>query len=521
MRELLPDLELTVAAHATDAVPQGAGNGASASGKHDLTSVTIPASGDAEVLSVGDRTYVIWRTSIQLSRPRARLQRPAIYFTANLTISSKALATSRKPAGDYLQAFQTLPENILDPLNFSPSYGQEKTIYLSADRFTKVTPSAPRLEDAVKPIRGASKRAFPAVPAMFTKVRISHLPDSVIASLHIETSNVIAGSVSIEDVRLEVLEEKKVKLPTSPNEPSARPSVHDMNATSWPRDSRAGDEVVCLYKLTPNKNASTVGSCTLDLSIKAVASLDQGSSIPISISWQTQVDLSQTLSKPNYRWSPARPVSTPSSQLARPSSSGIPKPKSVEEPRLSSGGSVEAGITFVFTGPETVHQHEAFDLYIHCKNNSERLRRFAFTSVQPQSATTTTVSQPKPSSDRNADIVAGIFNFPPLQRQKPADVHLLTPDVRIGPLASGAVHETSMTFRAAATGVLDLGVVRIADVDTTQTVDVKELPDVFALEPLEEHTEDELMETSESPPEYNGPIQRSLESRHRAAMARS
>ena len=39
---ILPSLELVLAAHATDAVPQGSGNAASASGKHDLTSRIIP-----------------------------------------------------------------------------------------------------------------------------------------------------------------------------------------------------------------------------------------------------------------------------------------------------------------------------------------------------------------------------------------------------------------------------------------------------------------------------------------------
>ena len=39
-----------------------------------------------------------------------------------------------------------------------------------------------------------------------------------------------------------------------------------------------------------------------------------------------------------------------------------------------------------------------------------------------------------------------------------------------------------MKFRAMTTGVLDLGIIRIVDLETRLTVDVKELPDVVAFE---------------------------------------
>jgi hypothetical protein len=45
-----------------------------------------------------------------------------------------------------------------------------------------------------------------------------------------------------------------------------------------------------------------------------------------------------------------------------------------------------------------------------------------------------------------------------------------------------------MEFRAVATGPLDLGIVRILDLDTKRTVDVLELPDVIALEKDDEHS---------------------------------
>ena len=72
------------------------------------------------------------------------------------------------------------------------------------------------------------------------------------------------------------------------------------------------------------------------------------------------------------------------------------------------------------------------------------------------------------STSEDTNLIASIFNAPPLERQKPPDVLDLNPDVRIGPLPPGACYETELRFRAMTTGVLELGAVRIVDVDSRQ-----------------------------------------------------
>ncbi|KAI7518144.1 hypothetical protein KC316_g20518, partial [Hortaea werneckii] len=52
VQDLLPNLELVLAAHATDAVPQGKGSNVSPSAKHDLTSVTLAGSKASDALVV-------------------------------------------------------------------------------------------------------------------------------------------------------------------------------------------------------------------------------------------------------------------------------------------------------------------------------------------------------------------------------------------------------------------------------------------------------------------------------------
>jgi hypothetical protein len=56
---------------------------------------------------------------------------------------------------------------------------------------------------------------------------------------------------------------------------------------------------------------------------------------------------------------------------------------------------------------------------------------------------------------------------------------VVNPDLRIGPLPSGATFETDLVFRALDTGVLELGPLHIVDLDLRQTVDVVDMPDVI------------------------------------------
>ena len=466
VRALLQSLELGLAAHATDAVPQGSGNAASASGKHDLTSKTIPASEAMDVVPVGDHTYAVWKTQIHLSRPRARLQRPAIYFTAYLAVNATALKDSNKDDKDYLKSFEPLPANVLQPLQFDPSLSASN-IHFSETRITKVAPAPIRTHDDVRPIRGASKRAFPVVPALFTRIRYSALPDAVVASLHLETSQVISGTVNLTQVKLDV----------------SNAHVEALSPLNVPTETHAGDETVVLYKLTRTPQSAESGASGVSVSIEATVTLDRGSVFELDVRWQAQVDLLQIASKPVYKWS--RPLSASKELLPAPSTQAGSRPASFDVPQKSPQG--EHGIAFNFTAAHTTRPNEEFKLHVQCINRSTRPRRFALVVLQPKktNSTTRTHHHSSSSSSEKTELIANIFNAPPLEKQRPPDVLDLNPDVRIGPLPPGASYETQMRFRALTTGVLDLGVVRIVDLDTRQSVDVRELPDVVSLEPTE------------------------------------
>jgi hypothetical protein len=461
VRELLQNLEIVLAAHATDAVPQETGNKASASGKHDLTSRTIPASENVDIVSVREHTYVLWKANLHLQRPRARLQRPAIYFTAHLTLNATSLSSFAQPQNGLLKSFEPLPANVLEPLRFDPALS-ESNIYLSENRITKVAPSATRLQEDVKPVRGASKRAFPIVPAMFTRIRYTALPDAVVASLHLETTQLINGTLEIKEVALDA--------------PDAR--VESLCPLDSPKGSRAGDEMVLLYKLKAFSEGARPAPAAIFVKIEASVSMEHRSHTKLEIRWQAQVDLSQTWTKPTYKWS--RPLSGSKQLQVRPSSEGTVRLPSIDASQAAAGG--DGGITFNFTAAPTLICDEDFKLDVQCINRSARSRRFALVVLQPKRTHGKQRKSHENSEDTN--LIAGIFRAPPLERQRAPEVLDLNPDVRIGPLPPGACFEAQMKFRALATGVLDIGVIRVVDLDTRQTVDVRELPDIISLEKL-------------------------------------
>ncbi|SMQ46823.1 unnamed protein product [Zymoseptoria tritici ST99CH_3D7] len=461
VREILPSIELVVTAHATDAVPQGNGNVASASGKHDLSSQTFSGSSFLDVVSVGDHTYVVFEPTLPLPRPRARLQRPAVYFTATAKLAADVRRASRRNQKDYLKSYEPLPANVLEPLNHDPAL-RNSNIYLSETRVTKVTPPKPvNLDDVIKPIRGASKRAYPAVPALFTRIRYSTLPDSIIASLHVETSPLIAGTVDIKGVDF--------SLDKSPIEP--------LTAVALPLQTHSGDETIFLYGIPSRSPKPSSQPRSLSATIDAVAKLAQGSIVNLSIVMDTHLDYSDadTSSKKTYTWS--RPMNA-SSHHKSLSIQSINRPPTRD---TISSTAPEPGVIFTFTGPATTVVNQDFTLQVQCNNRSPRSRRFALVMLQPRKPHRSTALSQNTQPD-TADLIANIFNAPPLERIKPQDVLDLNPDVRISPLPAGACFDTMLKFRALKVGVLDLGALRIVDLEERRVVDVRELPEVVALE---------------------------------------
>jgi hypothetical protein len=442
-------------------VPEGPGNSAAASGKHDIASTKAPATSDVDLVTVKDHTYVIWKPTLHLVRPRIRLQRPAVYFTVNLGLKSSNSTTAPNSEKQYLPSFEPLPANVLESLHHDPSLGSSaREIHVSETRVTKVSPSAAQLEDTPRPLRGATKRAFPAVPAFSMRIGYSALPDATIASLHVETSPLITGDVHLDGFRLE--------LPGT--------TVHDLNQAVQSQRLKAGDEVVLLYRIERSSSEATQTSSSMDLasvSIEATAHMDPDSSVQIKTQWQAQVDVSRDQKSMPYKWS--RPLSAGNIAHKRMLSQNSSRP-SVHE--VTHNSAKEGEIIFTFTAPATTKQGSIVEILVQCLNRSNRSRIFALVITQRRGSTTSM----KPRFNRRAGsndtaITVGRHEF--AEQHK---VLRLTPDVRIGPLTAGACFETSLKYQTMGAGVIDFGTIRVIDLESKQTLDIAELPDVVALE---------------------------------------
>lgn len=432
-RGLLPSLDLTVSAHATNAVPEGPGNSAAASGKHDIASTKAPATDNVVLVTVKNHTYVIWKPTLHLVRPRVRLQRPAVYFTANLGMRSSNSTTAPASEKQYLPSFEPLPANVLESLHHDPSLGSSaREIHVSETRVTKVSPSASQLEDNPRPLRGATKRAFPAVPAFFMRIGYSPLPDATIASLHVEISPLITGDVLLDDVRLE--------LPGT--------VVQGLNEAIWPQRSKAGDEVVLLYRIersSPEAASTANGMDLAAVSIGATAYMDPDSSVQIETQWQAQVDMSHSQKAAPYKWS--RPLSTSNVTHRRMLSQTSSRP-SIHE--VTHNPAKEGEIIFTFTAPPTTKQGSIVEVQVQCLNKSNRSRKFALVTAQRRGST----ASAKPRFEKRAasnDTTIAVEAHETSEQHK---VLTLTPDIRIGPLTAGACFETNLKYQTTSAGVV-------------------------------------------------------------------
>lgn len=426
------------------------------------------ATSNVDLVTLGNHTYVVWKPVLHLVRPRARLQRPAIYFTANLNLKNGSSTTASEPEKQYLPSFEPLPANVLESLHHDPalaSFGDQ--ISVSETRVTKVSPSAAQLEEVARPLRGATKRAFPAVPAFFMRLGYSSMADAVIASLHVEVSPLITNDLLINDVRF--------GMPDT--------AVQSFNETVWPQRAQPGDEVILLYRIEKQAHDASVSTKAMDLalvSLQATASFDKHSHVDIETQWQAQVDMSHSSKPTSYKWS--RPLSATYSTHRRMASQSSSRPSLHEISHLSSK---DGEIIFTFTAPPTAIQGSDVEIQVQCVNKSNRSRRFALVTAQRRGSATSTI---KPRFEKRLgsnDTAVKANTTHDITSQEAAEQHrvlTLTPDVRIGPVTAGACFETSLRYHTTGAGVLGFGTIRVIDLESRQTLDIAELPDVVALE---------------------------------------
>ncbi|QIX02241.1 hypothetical protein AMS68_007758 [Peltaster fructicola] len=416
---LLPHLELTTSAYATNAA-EGAANATSVTSKHEITVVRNAAAEGASTVKVGTATHIAWSQSLHVRRPRARLQRPAVYFTATLSFKADYLEQASRAEKHFLPSFQPLPSNVLE--SFSSRSGRDDDkVYLSEARITKVAPPSPRT-DGLRALRGATKRAFPAVPAVIPRLRCTAISGSVFVSLQIEASQILSGDVTLHDVSFEVSEA----------------DIDRIGESFESSTLQAGDEIALVYKIMEKRSLEKSGPPGLtSIAIRATAHLEQGTEVELSLSWQTQIELSKENPTKYCSWSgETRPGSAAQQSV----------------PRVRDNSQSAGTLIFDFSAPKRVSMSAGFcDVSIRCVNRSQSIRQLAIRT-----------NAEAPSLLRNAMTT--------------------TPDIRLGPVGSGECFEAVVKYQILAPGVLNLGQMWIVDLDSGESIRVQDLPDVVAHE---------------------------------------
>jgi hypothetical protein len=370
-------------------------------------------------------------------------------FSANISFRQAGNGTiPGSSESTLLKSYESLPANVLAPFRSDPKLNKVD-IFLPGSRILKVAPASTAV-DATRIIRGVSTAGLPIVPAMFIRIKHVAVADAILASVHLDTSRFVTGLLTLDSIKCEA------------SGRLVEPLINEQSAAN----TTAGDETILVYKISnPKSPWNEAEQPVIDIAIEATAMVEQDLKTQLSIAWQKYFDHTADPVSPQYSWT--RPMSMLSTNALRNSASPTPRPRSSDTHRERT--------LFHIGGPAVASLEEEFRMHVQCSNRSSRSRRFG---LAMQLSRKIPATRPRASTSAT-HTVARIFQPWASQAAAQQTMLVVNPDLRIGPLPSGATFETDLVFRALDTGVLELGPLHIVDLDLRQTVDIVDMPDVI------------------------------------------
>ncbi|KAJ5698540.1 hypothetical protein N7462_000545 [Penicillium macrosclerotiorum] len=435
----------------------------------------------------GNHVYLIWNLDTFLRRPRNRIQHPSLLFIASASLSPSETCLPEENEDDYLPALVPASTNMLQALSGDKSLTQKEP-FLPASRLLRVVPTT-STEDPIYNIQQQHGHPFRVVPAASARIRYSRLSSytglpTTIASLDFEVTPFLNSEVSFDKAELHLSD-------------GTIESMSDVPGLSLPLTCRPRDDVTLVYKLTPDYGPETNPSTTamistLDISLGAVILLDDTCQPRISMQWKTNVDFSMALNPTFGSPSPAlqrtnRPSSLSVGQSGRPGTA--PNIRSSLRERAYS--ITDVGVTISFSGPVRVQVGSPFSWDVFIVNRSNIPRKFALIAIPRRKRVDPRGHMARPSSssissrkeDQVAEAVTDDNIVHAMQKSvagQDAELISLSTDIRVGPLLPGTCHSTELKLLPLATGPLHLEAVRLVDVNTNETTDIRDLPDILA-----------------------------------------
>ncbi|KAJ5630831.1 uncharacterized protein N7484_010931 [Penicillium longicatenatum] len=440
---------------------------------------------ESEDGTAGNHVYLIWSIESFLKRPRNRIHQPSLLFIGSATLNTSDGCRADDPEDNYLPPLVPASTNMFQPLAGDKSLAH-KDPFLPASRLLRVVPTA-YSEDPIYNIQQQHGHPFRVVPAASARIRYSRLSSytgvpTTVASLDFEVTPFLNCEVLFDKAELKLSE-------------GAIESMSDIPGLTLPLTCRPRDDVTLVYKLTPEYGPETNPSSTavvsvLEISLGAVILLSEDCQPRISMEWKTNVDFSLALN-PTFGG-----PSTALQRTNRPTSlsvSGQPLVASASRSSLRERAYsvTDVGVTISFTGPVRVQVGSPFSWGVFIVNRSNVPRKFALIVIPRRKRVDPRGHVARPSSasisskkeDQVAEAVTDDNIVHAMQKSvvgQEAELISLSTDIRVGPLLPGTCHSTEIKLLPLATGPLHLEAVRLVDVNTNETTDIRDLPDILA-----------------------------------------
>ncbi|KAI9846090.1 MAG: hypothetical protein M1837_004346 [Sclerophora amabilis] len=441
---------------------------------------------------------VVWKMPVVLHRPRIRITRPVITFTAKAHLRPAEKAPSTVRAEEYLPSQVPAAPNLLESFSSLPALAHVKP-RLSALRISRVAPVSPVAKELLRPLKSGLQKHFATVPAVNARVRYTKLNTytnnpTIVASLDFDVMPFINCDVRLEQVDLQL----------------TMGTVESLNRTKdleLPILCKPLDKLTFLYRLGAgpdfdNHLHQIPNVRILRISILVTILVAEDCRPPIAMNWKSNVDFSvvlnptfegprQTLQRghrPPSLTAPSPSDGPPAPQPSEVVQSGvgtsIPSPRSFSDGakhRPNSASLDKLGLTMTLTGPREVVVGEIFRWDIFLVNRSDRPRKLALVVLPKRRGGDAHKIHSRPHStgsagkqNGTADAVVDENIVYAMQRSsivEPADIVSLSTEVRVGPLPPLSCHTTELRFLPLTTGVLQIEAVRVVDLSTQQAID--------------------------------------------------
>jgi hypothetical protein len=277
---------------------------------------------------------------------------------------------------------------------------------------------------------------------------------------------------------------------------------------------KPGDQLTSLYKITPDlavDGTPLFGNegHVLTLEIKAKVLVSEDSQPHVSIGWQTAVDFSAEQNSALIK--AAHRLSNPLTHALK-----VPDtdPTASQEKDGQQGGKpidTSIHVTLTISGPPQVTVGEMFTWGVFIVNRSDKTRKLAVLVIpkrrrdydrqRPLSSASSIAGYRTGKKDLLANAVVDeniVYAKQKNARTETAELICLTTDIRIGyvrisllsyqtltivsHLAPGACYTADLKFLALSAGVLSVDAVRLVDLGTNETSDIRDVPAIVAVE---------------------------------------